>query len=149
MGGTRKYLLTGLMKCAECGGNYTLDSAHSYRCGTVIRNGRRKPGRASIRTCGNHERARREQLEVAILGPIDADLLAPHRVAKMAREMEAEMARRVSARNARAESAPKELQDLDARIARLGARLATGDPDMPSDELQAAIARVETKRAEL
>jgi hypothetical protein len=67
----------------------------------------------------------------------------------MAAEIEAEMARRDSARSARAEAAPKELQDLDAPSERLRARLATGDPDMPPDELQADIARVEAKRTEL
>jgi hypothetical protein len=49
----------------------------------------------------------------------------------------------------KAVDAPKELQELSARIARLRERLKVGDPDMPADELQAAIDRAEAKRQEL
>ncbi len=63
--------------------------------------------------------------------------------------MEAQYARRVRDGAARTEAAPRELQDLDARLTRLRARLIDGDPDLTMDELQGAIARVETKRAEL
>jgi len=38
---------------------------------------------------------------------------------------------------------------LESRIARLRARLKTGDPDMTSDEIEAAIVRAEAKRAAL
>ena len=49
----------------------------------------------------------------------------------------------------RAAAARKELQNLDARLARLRTRLVGDDPDLTADELQAGIARVEAKRAEL
>ena len=39
--------------------------------------------------------------------------------------------------------------ELDARIARLRERLKNGDPDLTSEELQAAIERAESKRREL
>ena len=45
--------------------------------------------------------------------------------------------------------APKELIELESRIAHLRARLRSGDPDMTSDEIEAAIVRAEAKRAEL
>jgi outer membrane murein-binding lipoprotein Lpp len=67
----------------------------------------------------------------------------------MAREMEAEYASLLQAHSAKAESIPHELQELDARLARLRARLQAGDLDLTADELQAAIARVEAKRDEL
>jgi hypothetical protein len=41
------------------------------------------------------------------------------------------------------------MQELTARIARLRERLRAGDPDMASDEIQAAIDRAEDKRQEL
>ena len=50
---------------------------------------------------------------------------------------------------ARADAAPKELQDLDAKLTRLRERARSGDPDLTADELQAAIERAEGKRAEL
>jgi hypothetical protein len=43
----------------------------------------------------------------------------------------------------------REIQELDARIARLQERLKTGDPDLAADELQAGIERTESKRREL
>jgi hypothetical protein len=42
--------------------------------------------------------------------------------------------------------APRELQDIGARITRLRERLRTGDADMAPDEIQAAIDRAEEKR---
>jgi DNA repair exonuclease SbcCD ATPase subunit len=56
---------------------------------------------------------------------------------------------RVQATQARATEAPRELEELEARIARLRDRLKHGDPDMPEDELQAAIDRAEEKHREL
>jgi hypothetical protein len=40
-------------------------------------------------------------------------------------------------------------REPEARIARLHERLERGDPDLPPDELQAAIERAEGKRREL
>jgi hypothetical protein len=48
-----------------------------------------------------------------------------------------------------AAEAPRELRELEARIARLRDRLGRGDSDMPPDELHAAIERAEGKRREL
>ena len=55
----------------------------------------------------------------------------------------------MQATQARVTEAPRELEELEARIARLRDRLKRGDPDMPEDELQAAIDRAEEKRREL
>ena len=66
-----------------------------------------------------------------------------------AQEMEAEFAARVAAAQTRAVTAPRELQELDARLERLRTRLAAGDPDMTTDELQGLIDRVYAKRKEL
>jgi hypothetical protein len=44
---------------------------------------------------------------------------------------------------------PKELADLDARIERLPERQRTGDPDLPTDELQDAIDRALEKHSQL
>jgi hypothetical protein len=47
------------------------------------------------------------------------------------------------------ETAPRELQELDARLERLRERQRNGDPDLTADELQAALERVGQKRREL
>jgi len=108
-----------------------------------------KPIRAVLGCCvvlGGHER-----LPVAEPAdtPRDATSLAPDVVHKMVKEMEQLYAEHLRQTVARAEKAPKELQELTARIERLRARLKTGDEDMSADELQAAIDKAEGKRQEL
>jgi hypothetical protein len=87
--------------------------------------------------------------EEVLLAPIRDGLLAPDRVERMAVEMEAYYRERLRERAARATEAPRELRDLEARIARLRERLDRGDPDLTADELLAAIEKAEAKRAKL
>jgi DNA repair exonuclease SbcCD ATPase subunit len=67
----------------------------------------------------------------------------------MVKEMQGYFSERVQATQSRATEVPRELEELEARIARLRDRLKRGDPDMPEDELQAAIDRAGEKRHEL
>jgi DNA invertase Pin-like site-specific DNA recombinase len=138
-GGKAKYLLSGLLVCDLCHAHYVLASAHSYACS----------GHWLGRACSNSIRVRRDAVETAILGTIRKDLLAPERVARMATEMQAAYLSQLRAAEDRASEAPRELQDIDARLERLRERLVKGDPDLPADELQAAIERAEQKRREL
>lgn len=92
---------------------------------------------------------RRDAIERVILGGVRRELLAPDRVERMANEMRAAYAERMRERAARAETLPREVEELDARIARLRERLKAGDPDLTPDELQVAIERAEAKRREL
>jgi hypothetical protein len=89
---------------------------------------------------------RRDALERSILDPVRRELLAPERVERMAKEMQAYYLDRIRAMQSRAEEVPIELQELGARIERLRERLKLGDPDMPADEIQAAIDRADAKR---
>ena len=67
----------------------------------------------------------------------------------MAKEMHAAYAERMREIAARADTLPRELQALGARILRLRERLKSGDPDLMADELQVGIERAEGKRREL
>ncbi len=106
----------------------------------------RSAGRAAEPVC---IRVRREHAERVLLDPILDELLAPERAQRMAREIERQYRERIVQRQARSAEQPKELQELNARIDRLRARLKAGDPDMTPDELQLAIERAEAKRREL
>ena len=132
-------MLSGLLKCGVCGYRYTMADNHFYACGSVIHH----------LGCGNTERVRRDNLQKIILEPVTQDLLSPARVVRMAKSRWRRIKPPAVAQSAKSASIPKELQALDARLTGLRARLATGDPDMKADELQAAIAKVEAKRAEL
>jgi hypothetical protein len=129
----------GLLRCNVCDAHYTITNATSYGCS----------GYHDGRACGNSILVRRDRVENILLGPIRDDLLKPDRVARMAKEMQGYFSDRVQAIQARATEAPRELEELEARIGRLRDRLKHGDPDMPEDELQAAIDRADEKRREL
>ena len=129
----------GLLTCAECGAHYVIAGTNSYACSSYV-NGR---------ACTNNLRVRRDQVERLLLDPDRERLLAPDRVNRMARQMQRLLADRARAQNERATTESTELQELDARIARLRARRATGDPDMTDDELAAAIDRAAEKRRRL
>jgi hypothetical protein len=116
-----------------------LDGAFRYGCASY------REGNA----CSNDARVRRDHAEHVLLDPIRQDLLAPERVARMAKEMQEYYVEQSRALRARAIEAPKELEQITARIERLRERLRQGDPDMPPDELQAAIERAEQRRREL
>jgi DNA invertase Pin-like site-specific DNA recombinase len=136
-GGTAKYLLSGLLRCEVCGAHYVIQNARGYGCSSHWY------GKA----CRNGILVRRDSLESIILAPVTEGLLDPKRVAKIAREGESEFARRMQEREQRATALPRELQELDERLARLRNRLRDGDPDMAPDEIQLAIA--EAKRRDL
>lgn len=138
-GGKAKYLLSGLLVCDVCKAHYVIADARSYACSGHWRGG----------ACSNHIRVRRDAIERVILGGVRRDLLAPERIERMAQEMRVAYAERVREIAARVETLPRELQELDARIARLRERLRAGDPDLTSDELQLAVDRAESKRREL
>lgn len=91
----------------------------------------------------------RLSLEDDLIGPLHRDVLKPERMARMAKEMQEYYAERMRAMQSRATEAPKDLQELAARIERLRERLRKGDPDMPPDEIEAALERAEGKRREL
>jgi hypothetical protein len=118
--------------------HYILHDARSYACSG------HKGG-----ACDNHIRVRRDRLESAILGPLRDEMLAPERVAQMAKEMQNNLLERMHRTKMRAAQQPHELMELDARIARLRKRMAAGDPDITPDELRAALDLAEYKRREL
>jgi hypothetical protein len=137
--GKPRYLLSGLMFCAECGRPYTMVSTNGYGCA----------GFHETKRCTNNLYINRERVEQALLGPVREELLSPARIERMTGEMQRYFLERTRARQLRAAEAPKELQELIARIARLRERLRQGDPDLTADEIQAAIDRAEAKRKEL
>ena len=138
-GGKTRYLLSGLLRCDVCGSHYVIGDARAYACGGFV-NGK---------ACANEIRVRRVHAEEVLLAPIRDDLLAPARVRLMAVEMDAYYREQLRVRAERSTEVPKALTALEARIARLRERLHRGDPDMPADELQAAIERAEAKRRDL
>jgi site-specific DNA recombinase len=134
-GGRAKYLLSGLLRCDVCGAHYVIADKYSYGCSSFLDGG----------GCTNRVRVNRVSLEGKILDPLRDKLRDPAMVKQMAAQMERDYAANMNKAAARAEAAPKELQELDARLERLKGGVA----DLEPDELAAAIARIEAKRNEL
>jgi site-specific DNA recombinase len=134
-GGRAKYLLSGLLKCETCGAHYVIADKLSYACSSFLNGG----------ACTNEVRVNRVSIEGTILNPVRDQLRDSVLVKRMAEEMERNFAALMNAAGARAAAAPRELQELDARLERLKGGVA----DLEADELAAAIARIEAKRTEL
>ena len=138
-GGKPKFLLSGLLVCDLCQSHYTITDQRSYGCSSY-HNGR---------ACSNAIRVRRDRVEAILLDPIRRELLSRERVERMAKEMRADFLDRVRSAQTRAVEAPREVQELSARIERLRERLRRGDEDMAADEIQAAIDCAEAKRRDV
>ena len=85
-GGTRpRFLLSGLLECAECGSRYVIQrhraGVRHYACAAHYDRG------ASV--CGNGKLVRQETIEKMILDHIFGDLFAPHRLAYLSRAVDA------------------------------------------------------------
>jgi hypothetical protein len=129
-GGKAKFLLSGLLKCT-CGSNYVMVNQRSYGC-AGYREG----------ACHNSICVRRDHAEDVLLRPIRDELLAPERVARMAWEIRDQLGKRVRESLAKAKERPREIQELEDRVARLRERQRKGDPDMTSEEIQTVINRL-------
>jgi site-specific DNA recombinase len=137
--GKAKYLLSGLLRCESCGAHYVLVNAKEYGCSSWI-NGK---------ACEAAGRVRRDAIEGLVVAPIRDELFASASLKRMEVALRASFQADARNRDARAVEAPREVQELEARIARLRARLRAGDPDMAPDEIQVAIERADTKLEEL
>jgi site-specific DNA recombinase len=97
----RKFLLSGLLKCGECGGGYTIVAKDRYGCAS-----RRSKG-----TCLNSTTITRQQIEARVLSGLKDQLLAPDLLNIFISEFHAEI-NRLQANQQR---------DLGARRGRLDA----------------------------
>ncbi len=137
-GGKPRYLLSGLLVCAECGAHYILADRIKYACSSYI------GGKA----CHNHVWVRRDRLEDLLVKPL-TDRLSRVYAEQMAAEVTGLYAEALREREQRAEEVPQELAAIDARIERLREWLRIGHADLTPDELAAALTVAEGKRREL
>ena len=95
-----KYLLSGLVKCASCGGGYSMVSADLLGCSTARNKG----------TCDNRVNIRRDQLEARVLGALRHHLMDPALFAEFCDEFTREMNRARMESGASIDSAKAELE---------------------------------------
>ncbi len=131
-----RYLLSGLLKCGECGSSFTLANKHDYGCAS-----QRERGKES---CSNSITVRRQVAETRLLAGIKEDLLNDEALAEF---------RRVTSRYLRQAKQQQsgtdytiELAELDKEIANLTAAIAAAGH---SDVLIASLKAAEARRAEI
>jgi site-specific DNA recombinase len=138
-GGRPKFLLSGILKCGICGASYVMKNDRAYGCAGYVE------GRA----CTNGAEIRRDKAESDLLMPVYDKVLEPKRVERMAKELQAAFLESQRAEHTQASRVPAEMQAIEDRIERLRARLRNGDPDLASDDLEAALVKAEEKRRSL
>jgi site-specific DNA recombinase len=138
MGGRAVYVLSGMLLC-QCGAHYVMDNNTHYSCA----------GHKDGRRCKNKLRVRRDVAERVILRPLVDVLLAPAMVAEMVVEMREYLAEKLEEARAANVKRPAAVAELDARLARLQARLKAGDPDLAQDDIAAVIEKVRAVRDEM
>jgi site-specific DNA recombinase len=102
----RRFLFSGLLRCAVCGGTYTIIGHDRYGCAN-----RRNRG-----TCDNGHVIGRHELENRVLAGLKNKLLAPELVREFIAEFHAELNRRGRDAELAYEVARRERSDIERKI---------------------------------
>lgn len=138
-GGRAKYLLSGILTCAHCGGPFKIAHGDSMGCSRQIISG----------VCDNDVKVRRQEAEKRLLDPIFHKLLGEEFVTHTVKHMRKYFRAQMATRAGRTKQLPADVLELDTRLAKLRAKLAAGDDLMTPDELADVIAKVQAKRENL
>ena len=104
-----RFLLSGLLTCATCGGGFTIRAKDRYGCATRGRQG----------TCTNSRTIPRQELERRVLDGLQRSLLTPELVAEFISEYQREWNRLQSERGRETARRHRRLADVKRRIAGL------------------------------
>jgi DNA invertase Pin-like site-specific DNA recombinase len=100
------YLLSGLIKCGNCGGGFSIVSNVHYGCSTARNRG----------TCNNRLTIRRDVLEASVLSGLRTQLMEPELVKEFAAEYHRELNRLNAARDSDYAMHKQELVRVEAQI---------------------------------
>ena len=135
-GGGPRYLLSGLLVCGVCGQKLivTGSAGSNYYCGTY-----RHGGAAA---CSNSIGARRDVAEEVLIEPVRRELLSDEAV-ELAVELIGKWSRQERVQGVR----PAEVEEVEARIARLHAQVAAGA--LEREDVAGSLAVLEERRRSL
>lgn len=128
--GKRRYLLTGLLRCGECGQRFQMTNARRYQCASHHQGG--------AAACGVGLSVLRDRLEQRVMERIEFELLAPGRLADLEQRLR-------SSAPIVVDNAPR-IAELAQREKNLAVAIATGG-DMSA--LLAALKAAQTEREKL
>jgi site-specific DNA recombinase len=112
----RKFLLSGLLKCGDCGGGFTIVGQDRYGCATHRNKG----------TCANSASIRRQEIEARVLAGLKDRLMAPELVREFIRAFHEEVNRAGAELEKQIKSDALELQSLERKIASIVAAIEGG-----------------------
>jgi site-specific DNA recombinase len=111
-----QHLLTGLVKCAVCGGNYAPSGRHYLSCSAAQRKG----------TCKNRKGIPRTVLEGLILDVLKRRLMSPELVKEFIRAYHAELNQQRATREVQAVAKCRELAEVERKLNGLIDAIAEG-----------------------
>ena len=124
------YLFSGLLKCGQCGGSYTLVSGTNYGCAN----------RKTRGTCDNGLSIKRTELEETILSGLKDELMDPVLVREFIRSYHDNLNGRFAAEDSRRQGLRKQLSKINKELESLVAAVKAG---ILSDTLQAEFEHLE------
>ena len=134
-----RFLLSGLMKCACCGGNLTIMGKDRFGCSTRRRRG----------TCTNALSITRQSIEVRVLVGLKERLVTPELLSIFVKEFQAEYARLRSEALASHDQTSKLVADIEKKIKAIMAAIEDGlyQPEMKArmDSLVAEKAKLQER----
>lgn len=131
-----RYLLSGLLRCGQCGGGFSKISQHHYGCSTARNKG----------TCDNLLTIRRDAIEASVLAGLQTHLMHPDCVEVFIEEFNREFNRLAAAQDAERVRIAAELAKTNRDIQSLIEAIKSGVPGAAiKDEMQA----LENRRVEL
>lgn len=137
-GARQQYLLSGLVTCTVCGGNYTARDKKQLVCAGYLTKG----------TCTNAARVKREQLEDQVLGEVARALPAPEVVSHNAKRLHDHLAAAEAGKRRAQRGLVKELGDVRGKIGRLVGAIAEGQGAAPAAAMR-LVAELEAREAQL
>ena len=132
----RKFLLSGLLRCGQCGGGYTIIGKDIYGCAA-----RRSKG-----TCANQETIRREELEHRVLTSLRTRLMAPELVSVFIEEYTREVDRQARDHAAANAGLERDAAAVDRKIAGILSAIEDG---LYSPSMKQRLADLESKKREI
>ena len=121
------YMLTGLLKCQECGGNFVMSGRKRqggktgyYRCSFHARRG--------DNVCTNNRTVRQDVIEPAVLDLLSEKLLTRENLEDIYEEVQAQRAEDGSGCEVLLKDLAKRIRQVDSEIANLTAAIKAGGP---------------------
>lgn len=134
----QKFLFSGLLKCAQCGGNFVIADAYRYACNTHVNGGEH--------LCANSLRVPRTLVEQKLLAGIKHDLFTTAELDLFKRRTTALLAAHRQAKRPDTEGTRRALAEAEKAIGCIVEAIKAG---AFSEQLKAELAKLEADRVRL